>query len=124
MLISATLALAVATVTTPIAERDQLRQSEHMYWRTINATQFDLWLGKEEAWRLTVSPQCPPWPSEHLTLLSQQGHLKRQQEIVAKANGQCRLLRIEPLPSNADHTLPKQKVITVDAGKLKGNNKH
>ncbi|WP_373973880.1 hypothetical protein NT239_09440 [Chitinibacter sp. SCUT-21] len=124
MLISATLALAVATAATPVAERDQLRQSEHMYWRAINATQFDLWLGKEEAWRLTVSALCPAWPSTHLTLITQQGHLKRQQEIIAKASAQCRLLRIEPLPSNADHTLPIQKVITVDAAKLKGNNKH
>ncbi|QLI81461.1 hypothetical protein HZU75_07940 [Chitinibacter fontanus] len=123
MLISAALFLAVATIPSPTSERDQLRQSEHMYWRAINTQQIDLWMGKEEVWRLTVSPNCPAWPTGNLTLVTRKGHFKRQQSIVANASDSCRLMRIEPQPGSANHSLPTLKVLTVDVNSPKGNNK-
>jgi hypothetical protein len=124
MLISA-LVLAVSTMASPIpAERDQLRLAEHMYWRSVNAQQIDVWLGKEEVWRFTVSPTCPAWPaSGPLTLATRQGHFKRHHTLLPNRSDACRLLHIEPTPANVDRTVPNQKIMTVEVGSAKGNNK-
>lgn len=124
MLLSSSLLLALLTATAAPVERTQLRQSEHMYWRAINAHQFDLWLGKEEVWRLSTSTSCPALPTEgKLNLLTEHGRFKTQQRIFPAQPDPCHLLSITPLPSNADHTLPANQIIPIEVHGTKGNNK-
>lgn len=109
-------ALLVTGIASQAGWREQIRLPAHAHWQVTPSGQVEIWTGKQEAWRLTLSSGCPsPKPGQTLTLLARKGHLQTRQPIFPAADKRCTLIGIEPSPV-AGRTMPDAAVIRLEAG--------
>ncbi|WP_273429270.1 hypothetical protein [Chitinibacter tainanensis] len=123
MMISTLFWLALGSSSPVPPPREQLRPAEKMYWRVVSAQQIDLWLGTEEAWRLTMSSDCPAWPNKELQVQLVQGHIQAHQPLLVGLKNSCIIRDIRPIPANANRQLPSLPARGLESGHGRSNNK-
>lgn len=109
-------ALLVTGIASQAGWREQIRLPAHAHWQIAPSGQVEVWTGKQEAWRLTLSSACPsPKAGQTLILLTRKGHLQTGQAIFPGADKRCTLISIEP--SLVDNrSMPETAVQRLEAG--------